>query len=60
MILGMLRLWVLRIPLAYLLGVLMADTLGVWLGMGLSNIIGALIGFLWFLKGSWMRRIIEH
>ena len=60
MILGMLRLWVLRIPLAYLLGILMADTLGVWLGMGLSNIIGALIGFLWFLKGSWMRRIIEH
>ncbi|RLF80988.1 MATE family efflux transporter [Thermococci archaeon] len=60
MLLGMIRLWVLRIPLAYNLGRLMADTTGVWLGMGLSNFLAALIGFIWFLKGSWMKRIIDH
>ena len=60
MILGMIRLWMLRIPLAYGLGKFMADTTGVWLGMGLSNFLAALIGFVWFLKGSWMRRIIDH
>ena len=60
MILGMLRLWMLRIPLAYYLGKLLADTIGVWFGMGLSNFLAALIGFAWFLKGSWMKRIIDH
>jgi putative MATE family efflux protein len=60
MLLGMLRLWGLRIPLAYFLGKLMADTTGVWLGMGLSNVLAATIGFLWFLRGSWMKRIIGH
>lgn len=60
MLLGMIRLWVLRIPLAYNIGKFMADTTGVWLGMGLSNFLAALIGFIWFLKGSWMKRIIDH
>ncbi|NJE07056.1 MATE family efflux transporter [Thermococcus sp. M39] len=60
MVLGMLRLWVLRIPLAYWLGKLTASTVGVWLGMGLSNVVSALVALAWFLKGSWMRRIIDH
>ncbi|AEH24133.1 MATE family efflux transporter [Pyrococcus yayanosii] len=59
MILGMLRLWGLRIPLSYSLGKVMGDSTGVWIGMGLSNVISALIGFAWFLRGSWMRRIVE-
>ncbi len=60
MVLGMLRLWVLRIPLAYWLGKLTASTVGIWLGMGLSNVAAALVALTWFLKGSWMKRIINH
>ena len=57
--LGLIRLWGLRIPLSYYLGKTLKDSAGVWIGMGLSNVIAALVGFLWFLKGSWMRRIVE-
>ncbi len=60
MLLGILRLWGLRLPLSYGLGILLKDTAGVWLGMGLSNILGAMVAFAWFMKGSWMRRIIDN
>ncbi|MDK2870268.1 MAG: hypothetical protein PWP39_1503 [Pyrococcus sp.] len=60
MILGIIRLWILRIPLSYWLGVVMKDTAGMWLGMGLSNVIGALIGLAWFLRGSWLKGVIEE
>ncbi len=60
MLLGILRLWGLRLPLSYGLGLLLKDTAGVWLGMGLSNILGAMVAFAWFMKGSWMRRIIDN
>ena len=60
MVLSMVRLWGLRLPLSYGLGVLMRDTAGIWLGMGLSNFLGAVIALAWFLTGSWMERIIEE
>ncbi len=60
MLLGILRLWGLRLPLSYGLGLLLKDTAGVWLGMGLSNILGAMVAFAWFMRGSWMRRIIDN
>ncbi|ASJ02615.1 MATE family efflux transporter [Thermococcus profundus] len=59
MVIGMVRLWGIRLPLSYGLGVLMRDTAGMWLGMGLSNVLGAVIALAWFLRGSWMRAIIE-
>ncbi|ASJ09989.1 MATE family efflux transporter [Thermococcus sp. P6] len=59
MLLAIFRLWVLRLPLSYGLGVLFRDTAGMWLGMGLSNFIGALVALAWFLRGSWMSRIID-
>ncbi len=60
MTLGIIRLWGIRLPLSYGLGVLMRDTAGIWLGMGLSNFLGAVIALAWFLRGSWMVRIIEE
>ncbi|ASJ00490.1 MATE family efflux transporter [Thermococcus gorgonarius] len=60
MVLGMVRLWGIRLPLSYGLGVLMRDTAGMWLGMGLSNVLGAVMALAWFLKGSWMKAIIEE
>nr|WP_040681425.1 MATE family efflux transporter [Thermococcus zilligii] len=59
MILGMVRLWALRLPLSYWLGVLMRDTTGTWLGMGLSNVLGAVMAIAWFLGGSWRKAIID-
>ncbi|MBP1912049.1 MATE family efflux transporter [Thermococcus stetteri] len=60
MVIGMVRLWGIRLPLSYGLGVLMRDTAGMWLGMGLSNFLGAVIALAWFLRGSWMKAIIER
>ncbi|WP_457742568.1 MATE family efflux transporter [Thermococcus sp.] len=75
MLLGIIRLWGLRIPLSYAFGYVGAITLlgitvplaelfgftsrGVFFGMGLSNFLGALIALAWFLRGSWMRAVIE-
>ena len=75
MTLGIIRLWGLRIPLSYVFGYVGAITIlgltiplarlfdftsrGVFFGMGLSNFIGALIALAWFMRGSWMKRIIE-
>lgn len=50
MVIGMIRLWGIRLPLSYGLGVLMRDTAGMWLGMGLSNVLGAVIALAWFLR----------
>jgi Na+-driven multidrug efflux pump len=60
MVLSMFRLWGLRLPLSYGLGILVKDTAGMWLGMGLSNVLGAIVALAWFLTGSWMSRIIEE
>ncbi len=60
MVLGLVRLWGLRIPLAYTLGVLLTSSMGVYLGMGLSNVLAAILALLWFLRGAWMRGIIER
>ena len=60
MTLGIIRLWGMRLPLSYGLGILVRDTAGIWLGMGLSNVLGAVIALAWFLTGSWMVRIIEE
>ena len=75
MLLGILRLWGLRIPLSYAFGYIGAITIlgitiplaqlfnftskGVFFGMGMSNFIAAMVALVWFLRGSWMRAIIE-
>jgi len=60
MVLGMVRLWGIRLPLSYGLGLLIRDTAGMWLGMGLSNVLGAVLALAWFFKGSWMKKVIEE
>ncbi|AFN03612.1 MATE family efflux transporter [Pyrococcus furiosus DSM 3638] len=76
MILDMLRLWGFRIPLSYIFGYVPGiNLLGVWIplaelfgmtpkgvffGMGMSNFLAATIALMWFMKGTWMKRIIEE
>lgn len=75
MLLGILRLWGLRIPLSYAFGYIGGITIlgisiplaelfgytskGVFFGMGMSNFVAAVIALAWFLRGSWMKSIVE-
>ena len=60
MALGLIRLWGLRIPLSYTLGLVVGASWGVYLGMGLSNVLSAIVALAWFLRGSWMEKLIEE
>ncbi|NJE42488.1 MATE family efflux transporter [Thermococcus sp. GR6] len=76
MTLSILRLWGLRVPLSYAFGYIPAITIlgltiplaeffdftskGVFFGMGLSNFIAAGVALIWFVRGTWMKRIIER
>jgi len=54
MILAMIALWGFRVPLAKVLSdYFNMGTTGIWWGMFLSNFLSAIIGILWFKKGSW-------
>ncbi len=59
MIVDIVRLWVLRIPLAFLLS-LKYGSVGIWWGMALSNIGAALIAFYFYFKGDWKKPVIEE
>ncbi|OPL19393.1 MAG: hypothetical protein AVO35_10940 [Candidatus Aegiribacteria sp. MLS_C] len=57
MVLNMSRLWLLRIPGAYLLALTAGmGTMGIWWAMFMSNTITAVTGWIWFRTGSWKRR----
>ena len=85
MLLGIFRLWGLRIPLSYAFGYVPVlavsivfpligrlafriplaelfgmSSRGVFFGMGMSNFVAALVALVWFMRGTWMRRIIEE
>jgi putative MATE family efflux protein len=54
------RLWVVRIPATWLLTqVLSIGTVGLWWAMNLSNVAAAVVAFIWFLKGTWKRAVID-
>jgi len=54
MVLNMSRLWILRIPGAYLLAYSLGmGPLGIWWSMFVSNTVVTVAGWLWFRKGTW-------
>jgi len=60
MILDLSRLWALRIPLAYFLGLYLGmNSTGVWIGMALSNIVGTAIALIFFETGIWKKKVID-
>lgn len=60
MILGIVRLWGLRVPLVILLAIVLDwGSVGIWTGMMLSNVISALLAVAWVSRGTWKRRITE-
>lgn len=52
------RLWGIRVPLAYVLAVIvLKDPLGIWFAMFASNLLISLIGIYWFSRGKWIHAI---
>jgi len=60
MIMGMIRLWGLRLPLAWIFGFLLSwGVFGIWFGMGVSNFISAAIALAWMATGTWKVSVLE-
>ena len=58
MILNIVRLWGIRVPLAYLLAITFHfGPVGIWFSMFLSNIIVSIWGAFWFKKGNWRNKL---
>jgi putative MATE family efflux protein len=61
MVIELFRLWAMRIPLAYLFGFVMGwNAAGVWFGMGLSNVLGAVLALGLFGTGIWKKKVIKE
>lgn len=59
MVLGIIRLWVLRVPSAYFLSTLLGSG-GIWIGMALSNIVAAILAYLWYKKETWKKTVTKE
>lgn len=60
MIIELSRLWGMRIPLVYVFGFIIGwNATGVWFGMALSNILGAVVALALFETGIWKKKVIK-
>jgi len=61
MVISILTLWVGRVAsVAYLVFVAGWGETGVWVGMAVGNVLGAVIGVAWFARGTWTERYIDE
>jgi putative MATE family efflux protein len=61
MVIELSRLWGMRIPFAYVFGFIVGwSTTGVWFGMGLSNVVGAVVALALFQTGIWKEKVIKE
>jgi Na+-driven multidrug efflux pump len=61
MTLSILAFWVLRFPVAWVLSVpagMGPD--GVFWSFPISNVLSGAIAWWWFLRGSWIRRVVDE
>ena len=58
--LSILRLWILRIGLSYVLALnTKLGVWGIWLAMSVSNVVSGTLSLMWLAKGKWLKRVIE-
>ncbi|MFC6836695.1 MATE family efflux transporter [Halomarina ordinaria] len=57
---SMVALWLGRVPTVYYLA-FVADmgATGIWIGMALGNVVGAVAAGAWFLRGTWKQRVVD-
>jgi putative MATE family efflux protein len=61
MVLELVRLWGMRIPLAWVFGFVVGwNATGVWFGMALSNVLGAVLALVLFETGIWKKKVIKE
>ena len=61
MALSMLALWIGRVPTVYVLAfVLDLGPTGIWIGMALGNVLGAIAAVGWFMRGTWRQTVIDE
>ncbi len=59
-VISLIRLWLLRIGLSYLLAVALGyGPTGIWIAMSISNIGAGILAIAWVSRGTWLRRVIE-
>jgi putative MATE family efflux protein len=57
---SLIALWLGRVPIVYLLSFEygFAET-GIWIGMAVGQIVGAVLAAAWFTRGTWKRSVID-
>lgn len=59
-IVGILRLWVVRVALGYALAFMIGmGTLGAWITISLSNIAGGVPALIWVKYGGWTKAVVK-
>lgn len=59
MVLGIIRLWGLRVSLAYFLSTLWGSK-GIWIGMAMSNIIASILAYFWYRRETWKETVTKE
>jgi putative MATE family efflux protein len=60
LVFSVLALWIGRVPTVYYLAFVTGlGPTGVWIGMALGNIVGAIGAGLWFFRGTWKEAVID-
>ena len=59
--LGIVRLWGVRLAAGYLMAFTFGlGSLGVWLAIGLSNVVGGVISIVWIKYGNWAKAVVKE
>ncbi|MEM3700309.1 MAG: MATE family efflux transporter [Candidatus Bathyarchaeia archaeon] len=58
---GILRLWGIRLALGYFLAFILGmGSIGAWLALSLSNVIGGTVSFIWIKYGNWAVPVVKR
>jgi putative MATE family efflux protein len=53
-------LWLGRVPTVYYLAFVVGlGSTGIWIGMALGNVVGAIAAAAWFTRGTWKRTVVD-
>jgi Na+-driven multidrug efflux pump len=58
---SLMALWVGRVPVVYVLAFSFGmGATGVWIGMAMGNVVGAIGAVAWFTRGTWKEAVVEE